>query len=342
LKATAIRRFRRLCLTTLVAVFFLIGVGGVVRTTGSGMGCPDWPKCFGQWIPPTSVQQLPENYKEVYSNHREEKNKKFARYLHLVGLHSTAQAIVGNPAILEESTFNAAKTWIEYLNRLVGVIIGLLIVAVFFASWKFLRYRKRLPIVASLTLVLVIVQGWFGSIVVSTNLTTWTITIHMLLALVIVAMLVYLFEQTGEARPERTMNATAWLVTVCLALLLMQIIFGTKVREHIDVIAQSGLDRSGWIATLGSSFLIHRSFSWIVLATYLLLLWQLRKTTDVKTLSRSVIILILATLLSGVAMAYGGVPAFMQPIHLLIATVTFGLLFMLLMRMTVKRNVSET
>jgi cytochrome c oxidase assembly protein subunit 15 len=120
------RGFYKLCLTTLVAVYFLIAVGGIVRATGSGMGCPDWPKCFGNWVPPTSIEQLPPDYKESYSALREKKNVKFAKYLQVIGMTDTANKILNDQSILVEADFNAVKTWIEYLNRLVGVVIGLL------------------------------------------------------------------------------------------------------------------------------------------------------------------------------------------------------------------------
>src|SRR5688572_30759769 len=152
------RSFRRLTISTLVAVYLLILVGGIVRSTGSGMGCPDWPKCFGNWVPPTSVSELPANYKEIYAAHREKKNIRFAKYLSMIGMKETGEQILNDPTILHENDFNPTKTWIEYLNRVLGVIIGFLIFAVFVVSIKFRKTELRLTVIAAATFVLVGIQ----------------------------------------------------------------------------------------------------------------------------------------------------------------------------------------
>ncbi len=297
------------------------------------MGCPDWPKCFGQWVPPTSVEQLPENYKEVYSAYRDKKNQKFADYLSLIGLNETANKIRADKAILQEADFNPTKTWIEYVNRLIGVAIGFLIILLFWSSRKFRKTAPSLFLYSGLTLIAVIIQGWFGSIVVSTNLTTWTITIHMLVALLIVAMLVFLYQQSrlkSEVVNIEISTGMRALLISSLILLLVQIVLGTEVREAIDVIATMVADRTLWVERLGLEFFIHRSFSLLILLVDVLLVLKLRKTTYDKALSRNLIILILTTLLTGAGMAYLSVLPALQPAHLLLATVTFGVqLFMI-------------
>ncbi len=302
-----------------------------MRSTGSGMGCPDWPKCFGSWVPPTDVSQLPADYKEKYAAYRDQKNQKFARYLDALGFSDTAAQLRTDQSILVEADFNAAKTWVEYVNRLVGVAIGLFIVAVAIRSVAFRKEKPALFWVAVLCLAAVVFQGWFGSIVVSTNLTAWTITVHMFLALVIVALLLYLYHLSENHEPIAADMATRWLLVACMVLLLAQVFLGTQVREAIDRVAQS-LPRDSWISALGQPFVVHRSFSWLVLLVHLFLLYKWRKTAGVNALTLALIVLILGTFLTGAGMAYLAVPTYLQPLHLLIATLAFGIQYLLWLR----------
>jgi heme a synthase len=333
LNSTATKRFRKLCFSTLVAVYFLILVGGIVRTTGSGMGCPDWPKCFGTWVPPTSVNQLPADYKETFAEFRDKKNKKFARYLSVFGFEKTAEAILNDDSILVEADFNPLKTWIEYANRVVGVIIGFLIIGVFVMSLKFRSTRPAFFWLSLITLVTVIIQGWFGSIVVSTNLTSWTITIHMLLAFVLVGLLIWLYVNSDEFNPIISTKGTKWILIVCIVLLVIQVLLGTEVRAAIDRVSALQMPRASWIEGVWEQFFVHRTFSWLVLIVNGILGFQLMKTSGRNPLTISLIVLILLTIITGAGMAYFAVPAALQPIHLLVATVTFGVQVLLYLRL---------
>ncbi len=331
---TATRRFHRLCLATLVAVYFLILVGGVVRATGSGMGCPDWPTCFGQWVPPTRIEQLPPDYKEQYASYRDQKNKKFAKYLSLIGLDQIAARILTDETVLVEEDFNATKTWIEYMNRLVGVAIGLLIIGVCLASWPLRRTMPGLYFGSIGLLILVIFQGWFGSIVVSTNLTAWTITVHMFLAIVMVGLLAWLLVRSGDSNPVVPSNVKPWLLAGIITL-IVQIFLGTQVRESLDRLALVA-QRQDWIALSGSDFIIHRSFSWVIIGLQGVIYFKLRKTSQDKALYLVPILLILCSLLTGSAMAYFSVPAVMQPVHLLVAVVMVGWLFQVFLQENIR------
>ena len=175
------RLFRSLNVISIVSVYLLILAGGIVRSTGSGMGCPDWPKCFGDYIPPTDVSELPENYKEIYSQKRHEKNIRVASMIEAFGFTKLSHKLRKDDSILVEQTFNPTKTWIEYINRLIGVFVGFFILLGFARSFKFWSSDKKVMTWSLGVLLLVIFQGWIGSIVVSTNLLPGMITFHMLL-----------------------------------------------------------------------------------------------------------------------------------------------------------------
>jgi len=289
------------------------------------MGCPDWPRCFGSWVPPTRVDQLPADYKEQYAALRDRKNQKFASYLSLLGLDDTAQRIREDPSIRVENDFNVSKTWVEYVNRLVGVFIGILIIGLFLVSWRTRQAAPRLFSGSLLLLILVIFQGWFGSIVVSTNLTQWTITVHMFLAIMMVVLLAWLLVRSGDRVPKAPVSVRPWLVGA-MAALLVQIFLGTQVREALDRLSAT-VQRENWIAMAGQDFLIHRSFSWVVILLLAGVYIQLRKTTSEKALYLVPFLLILCSVLTGLVMAYFAVPPAFQPLHLLVAVVSFGWLF---------------
>lgn len=336
-----INSFRRVSLYTVVAVYFLILVGGVVRSTGSGMGCPDWPKCFGSIVPPTSVDELPLNYQEIYLQKRIAKNDRFVASLEKLGFSETADRIARDKSILIEEEFNALKTWIEYINRLIGVVIGLLIILTVWKSISLWKVDKVIPILSIASLVLVLFQGWIGSIVVSTNLLTWMITFHMLLALVLVALLIYVYHRSERLLKTgvKKMNIPGkvmWILVMAIVLMVFQIVLGTQVREKIDQISFSlgNMLREEWVERIGLSFLIHRSYSILIVGSNLLFLFWVFKYTarksQINLWSQVLVLLVILEIITGIGMAYFGIPAFLQPIHLLIGSLIIGVQVLLL------------
>lgn len=329
------RLFRRFSAVTIIAVYLLIAVGGIVRTTGSGMGCPDWPKCFGSWVPPTDVAQLPNDYKDIYVQQRVEKNVRFANYLTGFGFTELADQVLNDPQVLVEEDFNAAKTWTEYVNRLIGAVIGILIFGTAVLSIRYWKRDRPVTVLSFIAFVLVGFQGWIGSIVVSTNLLEWMITIHMLIALVIVCLLIYVYhrsKRSGSSFSSSRLGKLKWLVLVCLVLSLIQIVLGTQVREAIDVISEM-MARSEWIENLGITFLVHRSYSLLLLGLHIYLLWMLMKEgirrKELLAPTKWLLAIVIIEIVSGAIMAYFAVPAFIQPIHLLLGSIIIGVQFYL-------------
>ncbi len=337
-----INSFRRISLITVIAVYFLILIGGVVRSTGSGMGCPDWPKCFGSWIPPTSVNQLPNDYQAIYLEKRLEKNEEFVSMLQSLGFSEKAQEIKKDKLILVEQEFNAVKTWIEYINRLIGAVIGILVILTLYKSLPLWNSDKTIPVLAGFNLLLVLFQGWIGSIVVSTNLLQWMITLHMMLALLIVCLLLYIFYRSRKL-VYRTMLTTEkptrlfFILGLGFLMMIVQIVLGTQVREEIDKIAfeYGNMMREQWIENLGLGFIIHRSFSILLLAIHLLFISKVYKytvrNTNLFQWSQILLFIILLEIVSGVGMAYFGIPAFLQPVHLLLGSLIVGIQFLVLL-----------
>lgn len=327
------RSFVRMNWVTLVLIYMVVVAGSFVRITGSGMGCPDWPKCFGQWIPPTEANELPSNYKEVYSDKRAKKIEKFAKFLAGIGFQATANQILNDPTLRIEESFNWKRTWTEYGNRLVGFLAGNFMLAVFI--WILIKYRKRkLVLITLFNLILMTLEAWFGSIVVASNLVPWTITIHMFLALVIIAIQLYVVREVSPVQQKKIeLNKTMkWMALVVLGITFYQMFLGTQVREFIDELKKAGYEREAWTEHLNWTFIIHRSFSWLVLVLMTFMIWKNEKTSK-HTIIRIAFVILGLELLSGVLLAYANMPGLVQTSHLIFAAILFGVLTMLVFRM---------
>lgn len=318
--------FRKLGVWTIGAVYVLILVGGIVRATGSGMGCPDWPKCFGTWVPPTDVSQLPLNYKEIFG-----------------------------AKLKGEVEFNAVKTWVEYINRLVGVLIGFLVFATFVSSIRsFWKKDRAIVWLSFIAFLLVGFEGWLGSKVVSSELHPVMITLHMLLSIVIVFILLYAVARsyTSVIKVENIKDAgsISFLLTSLILISTGQVLLGTQVREMVDQVAiiMGEALRSEWAANLGGKYETHRWFSLVVVALHVLFLYRILKNNSVKGIiyqfSIGLIVLIAIEMTSGLVLGYLGLPTYAQPVHLTVAILILGVqfvLYLLLNKERVFRGVPE-
>lgn len=317
---------------SLIFIYLVVAAGSFVRVTGSGMGCPDWPKCFGKWIPPTEITSLPSNYREVYLVQRQQKVEKFCRFLSVLGFESTAKKIKNDPSVYLEESFNANKTWVEYLNRLLGFLAGNMLLLGFF--WILFYYRKsKLIYFSALNLILIAIEAWFGSIVVATNLVPWTITIHLLLALVIIAIQIYILRLVSPTQKinlpmDKVMRV---LVFIVFLITFYQMFLGTQVREYIDALTKQGIGRELWTEKLGLPFYIHRSFSWLVLIMLTFMAWRNERKGKLWII-RIIYITLAVELTSGVLLAYANMPGLVQISHLVFASLLFGMLLMTLLR----------
>ncbi len=330
------RLFIRVNWIALVFIYLVVIAGSVVRTSGSGMGCPDWPKCFGSWVPPTETGQLPENYKEIYGEKRVEKAERFAKFLTALGMKETADKIKNDPATYQELPFNATKTWVEYVNRLAGFMAGNFLLAIFI--WTFIRFRKHrnLLLLTFLNLIIIGIEGWFGSIVVATNLVPWTITVHLFLALVIIAIQIKIIrlispKWSSNIYLNRTMK---WLILSIFVITFYQMFLGTQVREYIDELTKKGFGRETWSMYFGWSFFIHRSFSWLVLILISILCFLNYKKFGERTIYWLFGILAVE-LIGGVLLAYTEMPGAVQVSHLFFATILFGISWMQVLRVRI-------
>jgi cytochrome c oxidase assembly protein subunit 15 len=294
-----LKLFSKLAFLSTIATYILIFIGGLVRVSGAGLGCPDWPKCFGRWIPPLHVSQLP------------------------VGFRA--------------ETFNFALAWIEYVNRLMGVLVGLLIVLTAIYAIKYFRQNKSILYSSFAAAVLVAIQGWYGSIVVKSKLNPNTITIHFLLAIIIVCLLIYVWQKSHliiypeNESPGKYPANTKNLLQVLWIATIIQFIFGTQIRGKIEILIDKFplLYGNELIEKLGAINYMHIALGIItVVITFMIILNLLKRSEQYSSLVQQsailLAILIFAQMLIGISIELFDIPAVMQVIHMWIAAIFVG------------------
>jgi cytochrome c oxidase assembly protein subunit 15 len=315
----------------LITVFIVIIAGSIVRTTQSGMGCPDWPTCFGNIIPPTKHAQV-----EFHPNQHYKKGQfiiyndslKYAKE----AFTSTDTFNPGNWQQYEKhnyATFNVYRTWVEYINRLCTGVLGILILI--HVIWSYKNYFKTTQSIFWLSCGLLAVTGfeaWLGKVVVDTNLEVVKITAHMFFALVLVLIPIIILHKL-EAKPKVSDNFLKWLALAGIIVLLEQIFLGTEVRQQVDVVSKSlnYAQRNLWLLGVDGYLDAHKAVAGITAFCCILIFWRSISYPSLRKTGVAILIVVLAEVALGLIMAYINIPAFAQPVHLLLSSILFALLF---------------
>jgi len=325
---------------SLISVYVIFLAGSVVRMTGSGMGCPDWPKCFGYYIPPTSELQITwqpnTDYKEGMIIIKDE-----ALYVAQKDVKTYLTFAANNWKKYTKHTyakFNKYHTWTEYINRLSSAVAGIFFLFLMLSARKFWKERKEITILAFLSFFLMLVEAWMGKVVIDSNLKPTIITIHMIGGLLIIALLLRLRFIVSEPisvaqkhKPYKYHGLFSKLLILSAVFSLIQIAMGTQVRQFIDEqVKEFGFGNKN-LSLLNPSFkfYFHRSFT---IAIVLVNLWMFYlnqlKNLGYKLVNWIVFLIFLETI-TGMLMYYAEIPMGTQAIHLLAGAILFGLQFYL-------------
>ena len=298
--ANTAQRFRQITLLTLFLTFDLVLFGSFTRLTDSGLGCPDWPGCYGHLSPVG------------------------AKYV-----------IAEAQAAMPSGPVSAVKAWIEMLHRYLATGVGVLILTIAIFSWMSARFARLLP---SITLLVVCMQGAFGAWTVTFKLQPAIVTLHLLGAMVLLVLLtrqwVRQMQSTGDMdHSPASPHLRLWLVLTSIALLI-QLVLGAWVSTNYAVLACDqfpqcqnswwpemdfsiafeiwrplGFSSQGDTLTFSSLTAIHythRLMAYILMCVVLVLAWVLNKTgwTQIAGLLFAVLVLQFITGISNVVFSW--------------------------------------
>jgi cytochrome c oxidase assembly protein subunit 15 len=316
------QRYRRLVFLTWFLTLDLIMFGAFVRLTDSGLGCPDWPGCYGKVTP--------------------------------IGAMADIRAA---EQILPDGPVTVPKAWIEMVHRYVGALLGLMIIGIMLMAWRWRDLIGRTPWLATVTFVAVCIQGAFGAWTVTLKLMPIIVTIHLLGGMSLLALMTWLAARERVHTPILTQNHRykPW-VALGLVLLFVQIALGGWVSTNYAALACMDFPTCGglWIPPMdfegGFSLVrglgelpngeaisqlalvaihwVHRNFAWVIFAYLGTIAWQLRTDPGLRGPSMLIMALLFAQLFTGLTTIFFEWPLLIAVLHnggaagLTLATVT--------------------
>ena len=326
-------KFPKVVQITIISLYLIFLAGSIVRMTGSGMGCPDWPKCFGYYIPPTSEEQITwkpnTEFKKGYIIIKDE-----ALFVAQKDIKTASQFNANNWETYTKhdyNIFNKYHTWTEYINRLVSVLAGFVFLFLIYGASKFWKTDKRIPFLAFTAFFLMLFEAWLGKTVVDTNLTPTIITIHMVVGLLIIGLLLQLKFIVSDKKQYNYNSLFNKLLIVSVIFSLIQVAMGTQVRQFIDEqVKQLGFENKNYgLLDPNFKFYFHRSFTIAIVLVNLGMFYinQIKKL-GYKLVNWIVFLIFLETI-TGILMYYAEFPMGTQAVHLLSGAILFGLQFYL-------------
>jgi cytochrome c oxidase assembly protein subunit 15 len=331
------KHFPRIVNLTLISLYLIFLAGSIVRMTGSGMGCPDWPKCFGYLIPPTEESQL------LWTpNHEYKKGVVIIKDEGLLVVQNDFKSSLkfekGNWSSYKKhdyAKFNVYHTWTEYIKRLASVLSGFFFLFLVVISSKFWKENKWIPILSFIAFLLMLFEAWLGKTVVDTVLKPSIITVHMVVGLVIVALLLTLHHLVNKHRyPTKKRNPLFTnMLWVAAIFSLIQIALGTQVRQYVDEQVKLLGFENKQLSLLAPDlkFYIHRSFTIAIVLVNFWLYYQNEKLKLGYKKVNWILGLLGVEILSGILMYYVDFPLGTQAIHLLFGVFLFSVQFYLLL-----------
>ena len=331
------KRFPRIVKYCLISLYLIFLAGSIVRMTGSGMGCPDWPKCFGYYVPPISEAQLlwhpNKDYKKGIVIIKNEK-----LFVAQEDFKTTFTFDTNNWELYKKhdyAKFNVFHTWTEYINRLVSVVSGIFFLFLIIGSVKFWRENKLIPILSFTAFFLMLFEAWLGKTVVDSVLNPSIITVHMVVGLIIVAILLKLTHMVNQNKtvPKKSNSQFTNVLWIAAIFSLIQIALGTQVRQYVDEQVKLLGFENKQLSLLAPDlkFYIHRSFTIAIILVNAWLFYLNEKLhLGFKKLNWIMILLGLETL-TGILMYYVDFPIGTQSLHLLFGVFLFSIQFYLVL-----------